>query len=273
MTYIRKIIQCGKICLIREYPAPAFGKNRHKPQPRNLTSKQQMKLNDRYAAQNLAMEILANFIPGTDMFVTLTHPPWINEENAKKAIQKFLRIMRKHYKKASKEFRYILVTEKQGCWHHHMILEDIPLKIIRKYWNKATENMRNEKEENRITFSTLDSYDNFKSLSEYLVNPEKPSRKEDPSPAEEENAKAQRQKGARRYSCSKNLEKPVITPQTLKRISKTEPRPPKGYKLQAWNKWCDTWGDMHAEYTCVWTGTGKPPKARRRGISAPHPRN
>lgn len=273
MKYLRKVIQCGSMCWIREYPAPALGKNHIKPLAKNLTSKQQMKLNDKYAAQNLAMEILGNFIPNKDLFVTLTHPPWVNEENAKKAIKKFHRLMRKHYKTEDKEYKYIVVTEKQGCWHHHIILENISVDMLRKFWNKATEGMRRETEEDRITLSSLNPFDNFKALSEYLVNPEKPSRKENPSPEEEQNAKLPRRKGARRYSCSKNLEKPVVTPQVLKRISKSEPKPPKGYKLQEWNKWCDAWGDMHAEYTCIWTGAGKPPKARRRGIPAPHPRN
>jgi hypothetical protein len=230
-----------------------------------------MKLNDRHTAKKLAMKICGNFIPHEDLFVTLTHPPGVSEENARKAIKKFLRLMRERYRAEDKELKYILVTEKQGYWHHHLILEDIPLDIIRELWKKATKGMRRG-EENRVSISTLDPFDNFKSLAEYLVNPEKPSRRNNPSAEESENAKAPRRKGAQRYSCSKNLEKPVVTPQVIKRVSKSEPRPPKGYQLLGWNKWCDDYGDMHAEYTCIWAGVGRPKKARRRGWPNLHPR-
>ena len=261
------------MCWISEHPAPAYGKNRIRPSPKNPTAENQGKLNDRNAAKKLAMKICGNFIPHEDLFVTLTHPPGVNEINAKKAIKKFLRLMRGRCRKGNekKELKYILVTEKQGYWHHHLILEDTPLDTIRELWKKATEGMRRG-EENRVSISTLDPFDNFNSLAGYLVCPEKPSRRENPSAEESENAKAPRKKGAQRYSCSKNLEKPTVTPQVIKRVSKSEPRPPKGYRILSWNKWCDNYGDMHAEYTCAWVGAGKPKKARRRGWPAPHPR-
>lgn len=263
MKYLRKIVQCGNMCWIDEHPAPAYGKNRNRPPAKNQTTEYQMKLNDKHAAKKLSRKIAGNFVPGKDLFVTLAHQPWVSEEQAKKARKKFLGFMRDWYKSKNKEFKYIVVTEKQGSWHHHLVMEGVRLELIRNLWKKATEGIRTC-EENRITISALSDFDNYKSLSEYLVNPEKPSRKTDPTPEEAENAKAPRRKGERRYSSSTNLEKLVVTPQVLKQISKTEPKPPKGYKLQTWNKWCDTWGDMHAEYVCVWTGSKRPPKARRR---------
>lgn len=264
MKHLRKIIQCGKKCWIREDPAPAYGKNKHRPASKNPTTEQQMKLNDKYAAENIKRLIWGNFTPHKDLFVTLEHFPWVSEEKARKARKKFLGLMRDWYKNQDKEFRYIIVTEKQGCWHHHLVMGNVPLELLRKFWGKATQSMCHEGEENRIVLSTLNPFDDFKSLSEYLVNPEKPSRKENPTPEEAENAKKPRKKGERRYSCSKNLEKPVITPQVINQVSKSEPKPPKGYMLQTWNKWCDSWGEMHAEYTCIWTGAGRPPKARKR---------
>ena len=249
---------------IREDPAPAYGKNRNRPPAINPTSDEQMKLNDKHAAYKLSKIIQGNFIARKDPFLTLTHEIGVSEENARKAIKKFHRLMRKHYKELGREYRYIVVTEKQGCWHHHLIIEDIPLDIIREYWKQATDGMRRG-EENRVTISTLDDSDEYKHLSEYLVCPEKPSRRKDAPPGEAENAKAPRRRGARRYSCSKNLEKLVVTPQVINRISKSAPKPPKGYRIRSWSKWCDSFGDMHAEYTCEWIGEGRPRKARRRG--------
>lgn len=251
------------MCWIEEHPAPALGKNHTRPPSKNLTTEQQMKLNDRYAALNLSRKIAGNFVPGKDLFCTLDHQPWVSEKNAKKARRKFLGLMRDWFRDQGKEFKYVIVTEKQGSWHHHLVMEGVKLETIREFWKKATEGLRTC-EENRVMISPLSDFDNYKSLAEYFVNPEKPSRKADPTPAEAENAKAPRRKGARRYSSSKNLEKLAVTPQVIKRISKSEPKPPKGYKLQTWNKWCDNWGDLHAEYTCIWAGGGRPTKARRR---------
>ena len=263
MKYARKIIQCGKMRWIREDPTPALGKNHTRPPSINPTTEEQMKLNDRHVAQKLAMIIQGNFVPNKDLFLTLTHEVWIDEINARKAIRKFHGLMRKYYKAKGLEYRYIVVTEKQGCWHHHLIVENIPLDTIREFWKQATEGMR-RKEENRVVISPLDDSDKYKRLTEYLVNPEKPSRKKDAAPDEAENAKTPRRKGGRRYSTSKNLEKLIITPQVINRISKSAPKPPKGYQIESWSKWCDSWGDMHAEYTCVWVGDGKSRKAQRR---------
>lgn len=256
---------------IREDPAPALGKNKVKPPHVDPTTEQQMKLNDKHAAVKLSRLIQGNFIPHKDLFLTLTHEIWVNEKSAKKAIKKFHRLMRKYYKKQDKTYRYIVVTEKQDCWHHHLIVEGIPLDTIREFWKQATEGMRRG-EENRVSISTLDPYDDYEDLTEYFVDPEKPSRKKDATPQEAANAKAPRKKGARRYSTSKNLEKLVITPQAINRISKSAPKPPKGYRIKSWSKWCDSFGDMHAEYTCEWIGEGRPRKARRRGWPVLHPR-
>ena len=263
MKYLRQSIYYGNKCHVEEHAAPAFGKNRQRPPRKADTTKEQEKLNDEHAAKRLRMKIVCNFIDHEDIFFTLEHSLGVKEEQVKKARTVFLDEMRKFFQKQGKELKYIWVTEKQGCWHHHMIMSKTDLDTIRKFWKKATEGMRREKE-NRVVLSPLDPFDEYRGLAKYLIEPEKPSRKENPTPEEMINAKQKRRKGARRYSCSKNLEKPVIETKEIKRITKTEPKPPKGYKLLDWNKWCDSFGEMHAQYDCVWASPGSPPKKRKK---------
>jgi len=214
------------------------------------TSAVQAKLNDKYAAQKLAWEILCNFIPHKDLFVTLTHEGYITEEEARRKRKVFLAKMRKYWKDRGQEFKYIVVTEKQGQWHHHLIMQDTPWEVIKSFWGEG---------EGRVMISTLDPSDSYKGLSEYLIGPEKPGKsKKGGSP------KAPRRKGQRRYSCSRNLKKPEIEVKELKRITKTEPRPPKGYIVKEWSIWADEGGALHKEYRCIWAEPGDPPLKKRR---------
>lgn len=262
MKYLRQKIYYGNKCHVEEHAAPAFGKNHQRPPRRDDTTEAQEKINDSLAAKRLQMKILCNFKNYEDVFITLEHSLGVSEEKAKKARRIFLDEMRKFFRRQGKELKYIWVTEKQGCWHHHMVISKTDLDTIRAFWKKATEGIRRE-EENRVTLSPLDPFDEYKGLSEYLIEPEKPSRKENPTPEEKINAKQKRRKGARRYTCSQNLEKPEIEIEEIKRITKTEPKPPKGYKLLDWNKWCDSFGEMHAQYDCIWALGGSPPRKKK----------
>lgn len=88
---------------------------------------------------------------------------------AKKQIQKFLADMRKAYKKAGYQFKYIYVTErgKQGACHHHLIIEDIAepdlntKKMVLKFWEYGSK-----------AFIPLYEDGEFENLAEYIVKKE-----------------------------------------------------------------------------------------------------
>ena len=77
--------------------------------------------------------------------------------------------MRKAYKKAGYQFKYIYVTErgKQGACHHHLIIEDIAelglntKKMVMKHWQYGSK-----------AFIPLYEDGEFENLAEYIVKKE-----------------------------------------------------------------------------------------------------
>ena len=115
--------------------------------------------------------ILANFKEGDWHLIlkyTKENRPGSYKE-AQKQIQKFLEKMRKAYKKAGYEFKYIYVTErgKQGACHHHLIIEDIAepelntKKMVLKNWEYGSK-----------AFIPLYEDGEFEDLAEYIVKKE-----------------------------------------------------------------------------------------------------
>lgn len=115
--------------------------------------------------------ILANFHEG-DWHLVLKYKKELRPESlaeAKKQVQKFLADMRKAYKKAGYQFKYIYVTErgKQGACHHHLIIEDIAepdlntKKMVLKFWEYGSK-----------AFIPLYEDGEFENLAEYIVKKE-----------------------------------------------------------------------------------------------------
>lgn len=124
--YRAKIYRCGAYMDFYGYPVFPIplscrtGKRiRKKP-----TRKMQEKLNWRHAAEKLTRILNTNFTE-EDLSLTLTfreNP--IDDEAAKKAIQKFLRKIRYRFRKLERELKYIwqLEKSKKGRYHIHMVL-------------------------------------------------------------------------------------------------------------------------------------------------------
>ncbi|MCD8286183.1 MAG: hypothetical protein LUD50_03025 [Clostridia bacterium] len=172
--------------------------------------------NQRNKERKVQRLILANFHEG-DWHLILSYrkderPD--SMEAAKKDVQKFLQQMRRAYKKAGKEFRYIYVTErgKRGACHHHLIIEGIEepelstTKLVNKLWKHGGKN-----------FTPLYEDGEYENLAEYIVKKET---KEDAEGCS--------------YSRSRNL----IVPEPKKEIIharrwRQEPKPPKGWVIAA----------------------------------------
>lgn len=114
---------------------------------------------------------LANFHEG-DWHLVLKYKKELRPGSlaeAKKQVQKFLADMRKAYKKAGYQFKYIYVTErgKQGACHHHLIIEDIAVpelntkKMVLKFWEYGSK-----------AFIPLYEDGEFENLAEYIVKKE-----------------------------------------------------------------------------------------------------
>jgi|GEM_PF-3199302 len=245
MTYIRKYCYLGDRVIIDEHAAPAWGKGGRRSAARAATSEDQQKLNDRHAAERLRLKILANFDMGSDSFVTLTMPRGMDEEAAKKARGKFLRTMREMF--AAGKFKYIAVTEKQGQWHHHLIMTYADAGVIRGTWEEAGGG--------RVTFSALDDSADCWDIAEYLITGDK---------GDGDSAKRARRKGARRWTCSKNLVQPVEPePEVFERRPRSGPKLPKGYAETAFEEFNDKFGFRRRKWEYRWLDSRKKPPVYR----------
>ncbi len=158
--------------------------------------------------------ILANFHEG-DWHLVLKYKKELRPESlaeAKKQVQKFLADMRKAYKKAGYQFKYIYVTErgKQGACHHHLIIEDIAepglntKKMVMKHWQYGSK-----------AFIPLYEDGEFENLAEYIVKKETKEEAEGCT-----------------YSRSRNLIVPEPQREIIhRRRWQQEPRPEKGWYI------------------------------------------
>lgn len=175
--------------------------------------------NMRQAAKRLARLINANFRPG-DLHVTLTY----RKENrpdpkeAQKNIKSFLGALRRRYKKAKKELRYIVVTEyKNKAIHHHLVTNNVndgtltTMDYIRELWR------------GRGSPKAVQLYDEgeYSQLADYLIKETEKTFRDPDSPVKQ------------RYSCSRNLVQPKVTrkDKKIKGDWEQDPKPRKGYYI------------------------------------------
>ena len=245
MPYYERRIQSGRMLEVETYYATRT--RGEKPLPRsanvNETRRDQEAVNERNAQKRLKRLIMANFSSENgDLFVTYTYGRQVTEEEATKGERNLLaRIRRLRAKKGLPELRYIVVTECQGNWHHHIIMSGgLTLDEIRAVWGDRG---------SRLQLSTLDDSRVCNGLARYLTEQHK-SRKGEKSSAD--NAKQPRRKGQRRWHASRNLQELKETCREVRRLPKGEPKPPKGYRLLPdWIVGCDMWGNLYRYYTCI----------------------
>ena len=214
MAYFRTSIKAGLTEEITKSYVKRIGakikNNKEKATP------EEMKRNNEINAQRtLRIKINANF-GEDDIFTTLTYRK--NErptpEGAKKVIKKFLTDLRKEYKKLGASLKYINTTEyKNKAIHHHLLINHIPdtdtAKLIRTLWKFG-----------RPDFKYLDNTGQYKDLAAYLIKETSKTYKEHDGGHKQ------------RYSCSRNLIKPLPKIKTIKAARwSPDPRPPKGYYI------------------------------------------
>lgn len=179
---------------------------------REATPEEIEKANENNAVTKLTRLLNANFGKG-DIHLVLTYFRQIRPgpDEAKKNLSKFLRDMRKDFKKLGEELKYIHVTEyKAKSIHHHLVINNIDkenvLKLIRRHWSLG----------NPKTVS-LDGTGQYEKLASYLVK---------------ETKKTFREKGGQRqrWTPSRNLIRPKPEWKKMKRNRwPANPKPPRGY--------------------------------------------
>lgn len=212
MPKYRKKIWAGDVYEVEEFYSPrTIGKKYERGRRENLTSEEQAKRNLQIARKKLTRIINANFA-GKDYFVLLTYAAEVAVEEARKLLANFLlRLKRYRKKNGLSELKYVAVTETQGRnnrVHHHVVMNAFDglsmkegLEILIEKWGHGT-----------VLVKQLQKNQKDNRLASYIT-------------------KENIQKGAKRWSSSRNLKKPKIKIEKVKETKrKTLLRPPKGYQ-------------------------------------------
>ena len=145
------------------------------------------KYNEKCAMRTLTRTINANFTVD-DIHLTLTYRKEdrpMGDDEFIDDLRKFMRKLRRIYKKAGQELKYISVSAigKRGSYHHHLIITGIDLRLITKLWNKGGMHPV-------FLYSKCD----YKNLAQYFID--------------QTNEEGGRTVG-RRWNCSRNIIHPV----------------------------------------------------------------
>lgn len=180
-------------------------------QKTNPTSESVQKNNDRVSTLNLSRKINANFGPD-DGHLILTWKDEPTSEEADHTFGLFRRRLQRKAKKLGIEVRMVWATELQSRLHHHVIINRIDLALIRECWTWG-----------RVKWIPLDdeSNGNYYRLAEYIIK------------ETSENFRDPANQTKQRYSCTRNLESPIIVrqPASPREFSIDRIRPIKGYQI------------------------------------------
>ena len=247
MPYYEKRIESGPVLEISRYYATEGGRPMGSKNTQESTMTQQ-ELNDVQSWRKLWRMILTNFSrKNGDLCVTLTFRGWMESREAGKKFTKMMREMRAERKKKKlPELKYIIVKETQsGRPHAHIVMNaGLTLEEIAGLWEKVCGEAAGT-----TWVSMLDDMNNYKDLTSYLTKRHKKRKGSE----NEENAKEQREKNKRRWTCSRNLKKPTVKKRKCRPVTlHTMPRAPKGYRLlPEMERDADRFGKYYLRWTCV----------------------
>ncbi|MBO5144882.1 MAG: hypothetical protein J6C19_05035 [Lachnospiraceae bacterium] len=222
MPYVKRTTRAGKTLEIEKYYTSRYNKRGgSRAAHAKPTEEQQKKINTRQAERRLRLLMNANFGYG-DYHVVLDYirhrgEPERTREQMRRDADIFLRELRKLYRAAGLELKYIHVMEtgQKGARHHHLVLNHADPKFIQAAWKKAY------KENNRVKIFPLDESGNYRKLAAYFI------KYTDSHPKGSAGALQ-----GKRWNCSKNLVRPVPEYEIInKSWFRHEIKAPKGYYI------------------------------------------
>lgn len=248
MAYLREIMIAGPVMEVREYNAPRYGQT-GKPRAKHEkpTPLAAQVVNQRNSERKLRGFLYCNFKPN-DWLVTLTYKQGsqMDEETVRKDITKMLRKLKKLYIAEGMELKYIYVIELlTKSAHIHLVVNYINPTIIRKCWLETVDRAVG------AHFEPLWGGDFATRLASYLLKEFDPKRdidensESDNENGESENKKRRKPTGAK-FHASRNLVKPEIRKEVMKRTKiPKKPYIKKGYMLLP---------DTYHEGVCAFSG-------------------
>lgn len=216
MPYIESRCVAGKTIEVEKHYTSRYKKKGiQRGENRKPTKEEQKRINTRNAEKRLRRLLNTNF-GKDDIHLVLDYkkeerPETVDE--MKEDARKFLRNLRKEYKKLGKELKYIHVMEvgSKGARHHHLVINEIESKVITQLWKKG-----------RIHANPLDDSGQYRQLASYLI------KYTDKVMGTEEEIMG------KRWKCSKNLKQPKITKRIVsdRNAYREEAKPIKGYYIE-----------------------------------------
>lgn len=186
--YLKRIIRYGNRIDFEKYHTARYGVKGEKRQKKKKPSREEVRLkNERNAIRKLYRTMVENFTDG-DWHVVLTYAEEPEPELAEKNLRLFFDRMRRAYRAAGRELKWIKTTEWKGKrLHHHVVMNDCPgfSALLRKNWPHGG-----------VHPEPLYADQNYEGLAKYLVKETKDTFREDGNP------------NRQRYSCSRNMKKP-----------------------------------------------------------------
>lgn len=249
MPYKHEICKAGKTKQHTfYYAARSDMKEGSRRKKENKTSEAQKKVNSRQSIKKLTWILNENF-DETSLYVTFSYDKEkrpAGKEELRKDADKLLRDIRKTYKAAGSEAKYVWVAERgeRGATHIHMVLNDIDVKLLKKCWDKGW-----------ITIKPLDDSGQYSKLASYFVK------------YSEKTMKTTEGFTGRRYNSSKNL----VIPQPKKTTCKSKNaynhtiEIPQGWYLDKESiaeAWHEVTGFMYFTYTLIKDGRRRDPFAK-----------
>lgn len=206
MPFYRTKIYSGDVLEIEEYfSLRERGKKAHRGTNHMASSLRQMNMNDINSKKKLRRLINSNFKKG-DLWIRLSYKNEPEFEAADKEMKKFLRRVREYRKKQGlSALKYIGITESEDKdgdpvrLHHHIIMQDMDAYALKALWNLGWVDVR-----------WLYPDGDYTRLANYMT-------------------KTARRSHKKRWSQSRNLERPTVVYQTVKH-SPSLLKPPKGYR-------------------------------------------
>jgi hypothetical protein len=204
-----------------------YGAKGEKRAPRRKATPEQIRRQNQINRENLMRRLIKlNFSPG-DPWVALQYPEGSRPqmEQVEKDWRSFVTAVRKRYKKAGEQFKYVYRLEvgAHGGIHLHILFNRIRgepdvMKMIKECWRP-----------NRYDMTGIYEYGGYDKLAKYIVKQPDDEVYEQLSLFDEVE-----QKKMLRYSCSRNLERPVpeikeYRRRTLRKVINNGPKATPGY--------------------------------------------
>lgn len=205
------------------------------------SSESQVEANQRSAEMDLCRLIACNFggSKGGASYTFTSGYSLTELEAAKRERNLLERIKRLRKRKGLEGLKYIATLEKQGKWHHHVVMQDdISLQELLELWQGVTGDQAAKVHVRSIATDA----EGFIEVARYLLGTRKESR--DPRRRGEQ-AKQERRKWQRRWHASKGLERPKVEKKPVKRQGKWGvATAPKGVQLLDVRQWVDALGNV-----------------------------